>query len=239
MLLSVFLLPPSPVIHGPSPLVFAAGPNHCVSLVTPQRLALSLRQFSAIPVPPKSCFFLCPHYWGPSLATEPICSVQSLSCVRLFVTPCTAACQASLSVTNSWSLFKLMSIELVMPSNHLILCCPLLPPSIFPNIRVFSNESVLCIRWLRYWSFSFSISCSMNIQDSFPLGLTGLISLLSKRLSGVFSTTTLWKHQFFGAQRSLRPNQSFDYTDLWGLERKSRKWRDTWSNRQVWLWSTK
>ena len=86
-------------------------------------------------------------------------SVQSLSCVLLFVTPWTAACQASLSITNSWSLLKPMSIESVMPSNHLILCCPLLlPPSIFPNIRVFSNESVLRIRWPKYWSFSFSIS---------------------------------------------------------------------------------
>ena len=85
-------------------------------------------------------------------------SVQSLSCVRLFATLWTAACQASLSITNSQSLLKLMSIESVMPSNHLILCCPLLLlPSIFPSIGVFSNESVLCIRWPRYWSFSFSI----------------------------------------------------------------------------------
>ena len=78
--------------------------------------------------------------------------------VRLFVTPWTAAHQASLSITISQSLSKLMSIELVMPSNHLILCHPLLLPSIFPSIRVFSNESVLCIRWPNYWSFSFSIS---------------------------------------------------------------------------------
>ena len=88
-------------------------------------------------------------------------SVQSLSRVQLFVTPWTAACQASLSITNSWSLLKLMSIELVMPSNHLILCRPLLlPPLIIPSIRVFSNESVLQIRWLKYWGFSFSISPS-------------------------------------------------------------------------------
>ena len=88
-------------------------------------------------------------------------SVQSLDCVWHFVTPWTAARQASLSITNSWSLLKLMSIESVMPSNHLILCCPLLfPPSNFPSIRVFSNESVLCIRWPKYWSFSFSISSS-------------------------------------------------------------------------------
>ena len=85
-------------------------------------------------------------------------SVQLLSHVWLFANPWTAARQASLSITNSQSLPKLMSIESVMPSNHLILCCPLLlPPSIFPSIRVFSNESVLCIRWPKYWSFSFNI----------------------------------------------------------------------------------
>ena len=88
-------------------------------------------------------------------------SIHSLSCVRLLVTPWTAARQASLSITNSWSLVKLMSIKLVMPSNHLILCSSLLLlPSIFPSIRVISNESVLCIRWPKYWSFSFSISPS-------------------------------------------------------------------------------
>ena len=96
-------------------------------------------------------------------------SVQLFSCVQLLATPWTAARQASLSITSSWSLLKLMSIELVMPSNHLILCCPLLlPPSIFPSIRVFSNESALCIRWPKYWSFSFSISPSN--------GYSGLIS---------------------------------------------------------------
>ena len=86
-------------------------------------------------------------------------SVQSLSHVQLFVTPWTAACQASMSITNSWSLSKPMSIELVMPSNHLIICWPLLLlPSIFPIIRVFLNESALLIRWPKYWSFSFNIS---------------------------------------------------------------------------------
>ena len=90
-----------------------------------------------------------------------LCSVQSLNCVRHFATPGTAACQASLYITNSWSLLKLMSIKLVMLSNHLILCRPLLlPPSIFPSIRVFANELVLCIRWPNYRSFSFSISPS-------------------------------------------------------------------------------
>ena len=88
-------------------------------------------------------------------------SVQSLSRVRLYATPWTVVGQASLSITNSRSLLKLMSIASVMPSSHLILCCPLLlPPSIFPSIRVFSNESVLLIRWPKYWSFSFSISPS-------------------------------------------------------------------------------
>ena len=88
-------------------------------------------------------------------------SIQSLSRVRFFTIPWTAACQASLSITNSRSLLKLMSIESVMPSNHLILCHPLLLlPSIFPSIRVFLNESALCIRWPRYWSFSFNISPS-------------------------------------------------------------------------------
>ena len=91
-------------------------------------------------------------------------SVQSLSCVQLFATPWTAACQASLSITNSQSLLKLMSIELVMQSNHLILCRPLLLlPSIFPSIKVFSNESALRFRWPKYWSCSFSISPSREI----------------------------------------------------------------------------
>ena len=98
---------------------------------------------------------------GPPGKLYPSVSVQSLRCVLLFATPWTVACQASLSITNSLSLLKLMSIELVMPSSHLILCCPLfLPPSVFPSIRVFSSESVLCIRWPKYWSFSFSISPS-------------------------------------------------------------------------------
>ena len=95
------------------------------------------------------------------MSISSVSSVQSLSRVRLFVTPWTIAHQASLSITNSQHLLKLMSIELVMPSNHLILCHPLLlPPSIFPSIRVFSNESVLHIRWPKYWSFTFSISPS-------------------------------------------------------------------------------
>ena len=95
------------------------------------------------------------------LPSVQFCSVQLLSCVRLFATPWTTVCQASLSITNSQSLLKLMSIESVMPSNHLILFHPLLlPPSIFPSFRVFSKESVLCTMWPKYWNFSFSISPS-------------------------------------------------------------------------------
>ena len=96
-----------------------------------------------------------------TLSTSAVVAVESLSHVRLFVTPWTATCQASLSFTIFWSLLKLKSIETVMPSNHIILCHPLLfLPSIFPSIKVFSNESVLRIRWPKYWSFSFSISSS-------------------------------------------------------------------------------
>ena len=104
-----------------------------------------------------------------------ISSVQSLSRVQLFVTPWTAACQVSLSINNSQSLLKLMSVELVMPSNHLILCHPLLLlPSIFPSIRVFSNESALHIRWPKYWSFSFSISCSSEYSGLIPFRMDWL-----------------------------------------------------------------
>ena len=150
-------------------------------------------------------------------------SVQSLSCVWCFATPWTAACQVCLSITISWSLLKLMSIELVMTSNHLILCHPLLLlSSIFPSIRVFSNESALCIRWPKYRSFSFRISPTNEhpAQDWSPLEWTGWISLQSKRLSRVFSSTAVQKHQFFSAQLSLwsnfhihtwlRKNHSFD-----------------------------
>ena len=113
---------------------------------------------------------------------------QLSSVVSDSLRPHGAAHQASLSITNSWSLLKLMSISPVMPSNHLILCHPLLPPSIFPSIRVFSNESVIRIRWPKYWSFSFPASVlPMNIQGWFPLGWTGLISLQHKGLSRVFS----------------------------------------------------
>ena len=120
-------------------------------------------------------------------------SVQSLSRVRLFATPWTAEHQASLSITNSGSLLKLMSIELVTPFNHLILCCPLLLlPSIFPSIRVFSNESTLCFTWPKYRSSASASVLPINIQDWFP----GLISLQSKGLSRIFSNIAVQKHQF-------------------------------------------
>ena len=126
------------------------------------------------------------------------------------------------AITNFLSLLKLMSIKPRMPSNHLILYRPLLLlPSILPSIRVFSNESVLHIRWPKYWSFSFSISPSMNIQDWFPLGLTGLISLQSKGLSRVFPST-IQKHQFFSAQLSLWSNS---HIHTWLLE-KPQLWLD-------------
>ena len=122
---------------------------------------------------------------------------------HVFVSPWTAARQNPLSVAISGSLFKFMAIESMMPSNHLVLCHPLvLLPSVFPRIRVFSSESVLHIRWLKYWSFSFSNSPPMTIQDWFPLGLTGWISLVSNGPSREFSSTTVWKHQFFSAQPS-------------------------------------
>ena len=130
--------------------------------------------------------------------------VQSLSHVQLFATPWNAAHQASLSITNFRSLPRFMSIGSVMPSNHLILFCPLLLlPWIFPSIRVFSNESFLRIRWSKYWSFSFNISPSDEYSGLISLGWTDLISLQSKGLSRVFSNTTVQKHQFFGAQLSL------------------------------------
>jgi len=134
------------------------------------------------------------------------CSVQSLSHVRLFATPWTAAHQASLFITNSWNLLKLMSIKLVMPPNHLICCSLLLPPSIFPSIRVFSNESVLHIRWPKYWRFSFSISPFNEYSGQISFRMDWLDLLASKGLSRVFSNTTVQKYQLFGAQHSLWSN---------------------------------
>ena len=136
-----------------------------------------------------------------------ISSVQSLSHVRLFATPWTAARQASLSITNSWSLLKLMSIELVIPSNHLIFCHPLLlPPSIFPSIRIFSNESVLHIRWPSYWRFSFSIRPSNEHPGltSFRMDWLDLLAIQGT-LKSLFQhhnskASILWYSPFFIVQ---------------------------------------
>ena len=154
-------------------------------------------------------FFLFLKYWEKlKIDTDHfiIISIQSLSRVRLFETPWTSECQVSLSITNSWSLFKLISNESVMPSNHLILSRPLLLlPSIFPSIRVCSNKSVFCIRWPKYWSFHFSISPSNDLSELISLLWTDWISLQSSELSRVFSNSTVQKHQFFHTQLSYTP----------------------------------
>ena len=152
-----------------------------------------------------------------SLSRYQFSSVQVLSRVRLFATPWTAACQASLSITNSWSSLRLTSIESVMPSSHLILCCPLLllPPSL-PSIRVFSNESTLHMRWPKYWSFSFSISPSKEIPGLISFRMDWLDLLAVQGLSRVFSNTTVQKHQFFSIQPS---SQSNSHIHTWPLEK--------------------
>ena len=134
---------------------------------------------------------------------QTIKSVQLLSCVRLFATPWTAACQDSMSITNSQSLLKLMSIESMMPSNHLILYGPLLLPLIFPSIRVFSKKSVLRIRWPKYWSFSFSISPSNEYSGliSFRMDCLDLLAVQGTLKS--LLQHHIQKHQFFGSQLSL------------------------------------
>ena len=148
-------------------------------------------------------------------------SVQSLSCVQLFATPWTAAHQASLSITKS--LLKFMSIELVMPSNHLILCCPLLLPSIFPSIRVFSSDQFFASGDQSIGALASASILPTNTQDWFPLGLTSLISLQSKGLSRVFSSTAVWKHQFFGTQ-TLWSNS---HIQTW-LSTRDLGWFDPW-----------
>ena len=159
-------------------------------------------------------------FWKTSILLSIVSqSVQSLCHVRLFVTLWTAACQASLSIKKSQSLLKLMSIESVMPSNHLIVCCPLLLPSIFPSIRVFSSGLFLCIRWPKYWSFSFSISpcneysglisfridwspCSArDSQESSPT--PQFKSINSSELSFLYSPTLTSIHNYW-------KNHSFD-----------------------------
>ena len=131
-------------------------------------------------------------------------SIQLLSHVWLFATPWTATRQASVSITNSQSLLKLMSIESVMPSNHIFLCHPLLLlPSVFPSIRVFSNESALHIRWPKYWSFTFSISPSNEYSGMISFRMDWLDLLTVQGTLKSLSNTTVQKHQFFGTQLSL------------------------------------
>ena len=143
-------------------------------------------------------------------------SVQfSRSVVPNSATPGTAAHQASLSITNSWGLLKLMSIELGMSFNHLIPCHPLLfLPSIFPSIRVFSNKSVLYIRWPKYWSFSFSISSSNEYSGLISFRTDWLDLLAGKGLLRIFSSTTIWKHQVFSTQPSSWSNL-YIWHDCW------------------------
>ena len=169
---------------------------------------------------------LLPQLHHPATLLTLVAVVQSLICVRLFATPWTAAHQASLSFTNSWSLLKLMSIESVMPSNSLFLCCPLLLlPSIFPSIRVFSNESALRIRWPKYWSFSFSISPSSEYSGliSFRMDWFNLLavhgaseessptpqfkSINSSALSLLYGPTLTSIHDYWR-------HHSFDYMDF-------------------------
>ena len=150
-------------------------------------------------------------------------SVQfSRSVVSDSASPWIAARQASLSITIPRSSLRLMSIESVMPSSHLILGRPLLLPPIPPSIRVFSSESTLHMRWTKYWSFSFSIIPSKEHPGLSPLEWTGWISLQSKGLSRVFSNTTVQKHQFFGTQLC---SQSNSHIHTWPLEKPS-PWLD-------------
>ena len=190
---------------------------------------MTIKDFSQVPFVPYAYGFisipLISMFQSVDTFQSTFSSLQSLSHVQLFVTPWTAACQPSLSFTNSWSLLKLMLIESVMPFNHLILCRPLLlVPSIFPSIKVFSNESVLHIRRPNYWSFSFSISPSNEYsgQISFRMDLLDLLavqgtlkslptpqfkSISSLVLSFLCSPTPTSVHKYW-------KNHSFDLMDV-------------------------
>ena len=157
------------------------------------------------------------HGWVPCEWHITLSSVQSLSRVWLFVTPWIAACQASLSITNSHSSLKLTSIKSVMPSSYLILCHPLLLlPPIPPSIRVFSNESTLLMRWPNTGVSALASFLPRKSQGWYLSEWTGWISLQSKGLSRVFSNTTVQKHPFFGAQPS---SQSNSHIHTWLLEK--------------------
>ena len=191
----------------------------CVSSCVPYFTRNDLSTFSPVAcLGITSYFFMvekyCTVYMNPISSVQ---SVQSLSHARLFVTPWIAACQASLSITNSWISLKLTSIESVMPSSHLILCRSLfLLPPIPPSIRVFSNESTLRMRWPKYWSFRFSIIPSKEHPGLISFRMDWLDLLQSKGLSRVFSNTTVQKHQFFCAQLS---SQSNSHIHTWPLEK--------------------
>ena len=149
----------------------------------------------------------CYGGWSAGIQVLNLSSVQLFSCVQLFATPWTVARQASLSITNSWSLPKLMSIESVMPFNHLILCHPLLLlPLIFPSIRVFSNESALHIRWPKYWSFSFKISSSNEHS--------GLISFRIYRFDLAVQGTLKSLHQHYSSKPSILQHSAFFIVQL-------------------------
>ena len=176
-------------------------PAHCPAV--PCRVSLDILDFSLSMPLPQTLF---PTHLTAELSLQgpQFGSVHSLSRVGLFETPRTAALQASLSITNSRSLLKVMSVESVMPSNHLILCCPLLLlPSIFPSIRVFSNESALRIRCPKYWSFNFSISPSNEHPGVISFRMDWLDLLAVQGTLKNLLNTTVQKHQFFCAQLSL------------------------------------
>ena len=164
-----------------------------------------------------AALFTIAKTWKQSVSTSSVQSVQSLSHVWLFVTPWIAACQASLSITNSRSSPKLMCIESMMPSSQLILCLPLLLlPPIYPSIGDFSNESILRMRWPKYWSFSLSISPSNEHPGLISFRMDWLDFLAVQGLARVFSNTTVQKHQFFGTQLS---SQSNSHIHTWPQEK--------------------
>ena len=170
---------------------------------------ITIKKSQSILIMYRSCIAICCLY--------SVSSVQSLSCVRLFVTPWIAARQASLSITNSQSLLKLVSIESVMPPNHLILCHPLLLlPSVFPRIRAFPMSQFFASGGQSTGVSAWALVFPMNTQDWSPLGWTGYISLQSKGLSRVFSNTTVQKHPFLSPQPS---SQSNSHIHTWPQEK--------------------